>query len=139
MDDAQIQKHPGGRPPKWESPEQLQEKVDAWIKSTEIYTVNSLCDYLDCDPRTVANYQAKDEYFSIIARARRKVAGFYEKVGCGLIGKGGQGFADRMLTRMGWPCVEESKRDHRIQTQIVSFADAMDADAKELEGDASDT
>lgn len=89
--------HPGGRPLKFKSSEDMQVKIDAWIESCwedrisakgEVitdstgepmrhqvtpYTVSGLALALDCEPRTIINYETKDEFFPIIKRAKNMV------------------------------------------------------------------
>lgn len=81
--------HPGGRPLKFKSPEEMQDKIDAWVEScwedqlrkdgsikrvqSTPYTVSGLALALECDPRTIINYETKDEFFPIIKRAKNMV------------------------------------------------------------------
>lgn len=87
-------KHPGGRPPKWTDPEALQKAVDQYfvecdnhiikkqhvtgkgiiiVETPEPYTMAGLADALDVDRITLLNYSHDDQFFSIIAHARRKI------------------------------------------------------------------
>lgn len=82
---------------KWETPEELQMCVDAYFKECDDrvvqvysksaqelvdmkkpipYTIEGLCDALECDRDTLLNYQKKEgyeEYFGIVKRAKLKV------------------------------------------------------------------
>lgn len=92
----------------WESPEQLQIDIDAYFyqcdNNTEIvftkegikveqkdpipYTVEGLCEVLDCDRDTLLNYQKKEgyeEFFGTIKKAKNKIA--RNKIERGLMNK----------------------------------------------------
>jgi hypothetical protein len=116
-----------GRPPKWKSPEELQKRVDAFFASGEIPTVMGLCLALDCDWSTLRDYSEKDDFSLIVARARQKILRHYEHVGQGSKGKGGASFADRMLTRMKIPAVEQS-RQTSIVVERVDYSSVKDDD-----------
>lgn len=98
----------GGRPMKFKSPEELEIKIkgyfeycDARTKKEVVktkdyyevidmpdpvpYTVYGLADYLDCDADTLLNYQTKDGFSVLIARAKSKI--LTNKVERGLDGK----------------------------------------------------
>jgi hypothetical protein len=66
-----------GRPMKFESPEKLQELIDAYFKNCddndEIYTVTGLAMALDTDRQTLVNYSKREEYFDTIKKAKQKV------------------------------------------------------------------
>lgn len=85
-----------GRPLLFNSPEELQEKITHYYKSVDEnpirkqeihgkdcevciieiprpYTIEGLCEFLDCDRVTLLNYSAKDEFFSTIQRAKDKI------------------------------------------------------------------
>jgi len=94
----QGQKHPGGRPPKFPTPQDLQAKVDEYFEScwvdkvTEVtdketgnvtmsnvryqdrpYTIAGLAYHLGMTTQALRNYEAKDEFLCIIKRAKQKV------------------------------------------------------------------
>ena len=79
-----------GRPPAFNSPEELQIKIDAYFKKCderivndvhkpEPYTMSGLAVALGVDRLTVLNYSYKDEYFSTVKAARCKVEADVEK------------------------------------------------------------
>lgn len=101
-------KNKGGRPLKFKSAEELKEKIDKYFKSIKtqmrddsgelIYDANGepvlyyikpptlagLALYLDCDTKTLRNYDEKEEFFPSINRARQLIEAFnneavYEK------------------------------------------------------------
>lgn len=93
-------KHRGvGRPPAFNSPEEMQEKIDAYFAkcdarvstrfdkdgepintlNPEPYTMSGLALALGVDRETILNYAEKDEYFGTIKAARAKVAADVER------------------------------------------------------------
>lgn len=67
----------GGRPPKWESPEILQQKVDEFFdlinKGEEMPSVVGLACYLGVHKQTLLNYQEKDDYKDIVNTAKQRI------------------------------------------------------------------
>lgn len=88
-------KHAGGRPPEFETPEQLQIIVDKYLdhcKSTpEKPTIAGLAYYTGLDRKTIYNYEKKDEFFHIIKKARDFILYRLEVLMCDE-GKAGQIF-----------------------------------------------
>lgn len=93
---------PAGRPLIFETPEELQEKVDDYFKvcdeGEEVeeltkqgkivkyhrkipYTVEGLSLHLDCSSETVRGYGKKDEYFAIVSCAKMKIFNSWIKLG----------------------------------------------------------
>lgn len=74
-----------GRPLKFKSVEELQNKIDAYFNSCFIeekwnkkkikpFTILWLCNYLDIDRKTLINYEDKDDgFFHTIKRAKSRV------------------------------------------------------------------
>lgn len=74
-----------GRPLKFKSVKELQNKIDAYFNSCFIqkkwnrkkikpFTILWLCNYLDIDRKTLINYEDKnDEFFHTIKRAKSRV------------------------------------------------------------------
>ena len=77
------EKHPGGRPPKYKTKEELEEKIDRYFiecdREHEPYTVTGLALALDVDRKTLINYSEKDEFFHTIKKAKGKVENYLEK------------------------------------------------------------
>jgi hypothetical protein len=65
----------GGKPLKFKTPEDLQAKIDEYFKwaddNERPYTLERLACFLDCETDTIRNYEARDEYFGAIKKARR--------------------------------------------------------------------
>jgi len=88
-----MDKHPGGRPPVWKSPEELQSKVNAYFADCESRErkpcIAGLAYWCDVDRHTIYNYEEKTEYFHIIKKARDYIlAGLEETM---IHGEGGGG------------------------------------------------
>ena len=94
-----------GRPLLWESPEELQKKIDEYFdscfrplintKTNEIvkdangneimqqfrpFTISGLALALDTSRQTLINYQERDEFFDTIMRAKRKCENYTEEM-----------------------------------------------------------
>lgn len=72
-----------GQPPRWETPEELQEDIDLYIKTCHEegrpLTIAGLALAVGVDRQTIYNYEKKDEYFGIIKRARDHILAFLEE------------------------------------------------------------
>lgn len=70
-------KHPGGRPLKFNSNEELQELIDEYFQECDLkgeyYTITGLADYLDTDRITLVRYENRDEFSNTIKKAKRRV------------------------------------------------------------------
>ena len=76
-------KHAGGRPPKYNTAEEMQEKIDDYFKqcdcSNRPYTITGLALALDMDRRTLLNYGEKEELFPTIKKAKLRVENYLEE------------------------------------------------------------
>ena len=72
----------GGRPVKFESEDELEKKIEAYFESCWVeekgkrkrikpYTVSGLAVFLDCDRKTLINYEEKEGFFHTIKRAKQ--------------------------------------------------------------------
>jgi hypothetical protein len=109
----------GGRPLKFQSPADLQKAIDAYFQAPGKKSVMGLCVHLDCGRQTLLDYAVKDEFADIITRAKDRIQQYYEELG--QEPRTGH-FVDRMITRMGWPCVEKTALDHGVTDE---FADLL--------------
>ncbi len=111
---SNLEKHAGGRPPKWETPEQLQRDVDLYFETEAkvivgyddgepIYafqpTMSGLALALGVDRKTITNYANKDEYFPAIKKARDMVENALERH---LYGKNVTGAIFNLKNNFGW-------------------------------------
>ena len=95
----------GGRPLKFQSVEEMQEKIDEYFKNTpdEELTVTGLALALDTDRHTLINYENKDEFFHTIKKAKTIVENSYERA-LRKNGRTGDIFA---LKNFGWQDKQE--------------------------------
>jgi len=78
-----TEKNKGGRPLKFESPEELEAKIEQYFNSIEkddIPTVAGLAVFLDVDWKTVNNYEGREEFFPTIKRAKTRILAEQEKL-----------------------------------------------------------
>lgn len=72
-----------GRPLKFDSLELLQLKIDdyfAWADNNKRpYTITGLALFLDTSRETLMNYEAKEQYFDTIKRAKLRVENYAEE------------------------------------------------------------
>lgn len=77
------EKHAGGRPPKYNTAEEMQEKIDDYFKQCDYsdrpYTITGLALALDMDRRTLLNYGEKEEFFPTIKKAKLRVENYLEE------------------------------------------------------------
>ena len=129
------------RPLKFSSSEELQNKIEAYFDYCELrtkkevvktrdyyevidlpdpipYTVYGLADFLDCDADTLLNYQMKDGFSVIIARAKHKI--LTNKVVRGLDGKSNPAIT-KLLLGYNYGIIEpkgETQDDKNININI---------------------
>jgi hypothetical protein len=107
-----------GRPPKWNTPEELQADIDRYFaeceRTQEPLTITGLALALDTYRETLMDYQNKDEFSYTIKRAKQKIENAYEKR---LIqnGRAGDIFA---LKNFGWKDKQEIEADVNSSVNI---------------------
>ena len=107
---------PGGRPPYFSSPDELEAKIDEYFKSGEIITLTGLAYYLGFEDRqSLYDYQNREEYSCIIKRARLYVEMRYEQR---LSGNAVTG-AIFALKNMGWKDKQETEHSGQVGTTVV--------------------
>lgn len=81
--------HPGGRPPKFSSPEELEAMTQEWwisvIATENIPDIEGWAVYLDTTRKTLFEYESKPEFSNTIKRWKDKI--FAEKKQLALKGK----------------------------------------------------
>lgn len=77
-----MAKHPGGRPPKWETVEEVQELCDSYFEKCEEentpLTITGLALALGTCRQTLLNYEVKDQFMDTIKRAKLMVENYAE-------------------------------------------------------------
>lgn len=75
--------HPGGRPLKFKSVEELQVKIDAYFnecdETGEFYTMSGLAYALETDRALLCRYEQRDEFYNTIKNAKRKIESQFEQ------------------------------------------------------------
>lgn len=100
-----------GRPPKWNTPEELQAEIDKYFErceqTKEPLTITGLALALDTYRDVLMDYQNKDEFSNTVKRAKQRIEHAYEKR---LIenGRAGDIFA---LKNFGWTDKQEITAD----------------------------
>lgn len=77
-----MEKHKGGRPLKFKTPEELQERGSAYFtlckeKGVPL-TITGLANFLDTSRETLINYENRDEFFDTIKRLKQTVEEYAE-------------------------------------------------------------
>lgn len=69
-----------GRPLKYKTVEELQERVDAYFEVTpkDEWTITGLALFLDTYRQTLLNYEHRDEFLDTIKKAKQRVENGYE-------------------------------------------------------------
>ncbi len=119
-------KHPGGRPLKFKTPEELENAVNQYFAECEVKekpkTMSGLALALGIDRKTLVNYSNKDEYFHTIKSARQIVEQQNEEM---LVsGKGNAtGIIFNMKNNFGW--VDKTEQENRVilKQALVEFDD----------------
>lgn len=95
---------PAGRPLKFESAEQLQDKGNQYFENCEDtgrpLTISGLALALDCDPQTLLNYERKDEFVGTIRQLKLKIHNYIEERL--LIGANVAGSIFNLKNNFGW-------------------------------------
>lgn len=127
----------GGRPPKYESAEDLQDAIDDYFDQTSgddsLITVTGLALHLGFESRqSLYDYQQREEFSYIIARAKLRVEHSYE---LRLMGSNVRGsiFA---LKQMGWS--DKSELDLKSSDGSMS-PQTLDDFYSEVNGESSDS
>lgn len=111
---TQPPKHPGGRPLKFQSVEELQEKIDDYFTVTPKteWTWTGLAMHLDTSRETLREYQEREEFVDPLKRALLKVENQYE-LDTRQHGRAGSIFA---LKNFGWK--DKTEVDTNISGQL---------------------
>ena len=118
---SKEEKNKGGRPLMFQSVKELDEKIDAYFKeeSNKPYTITDLAVWLDCDRKTLTNYEEKDEFFPTIKRAKTKIEANIEKGA--LLGIYNPTFSIfNMKNNFGWQDKQEIDTTGSNRVQIIN-------------------
>ena len=78
-----------GRPLKFKTPQELEDKIQAYMEKCDErevpYTIEGLAVACECDRQTILNYSYKDEYFGTINKYKAKILAQLQELA--LVGK----------------------------------------------------
>ncbi len=110
-----------GRPLKFQSVEELEKRIDAYFKdeNNKPYTITDLAVWLDCDRRTLTNYEEKDKFFPTIRKAKTKIEASIEKGA--LLGVFNPTFSIfNMKNNFGWQDKQEIDTTNSNRIEIIN-------------------
>lgn len=125
-----MAKHPGGRPLKFQSVEELEKKIQEYFdkcqKENDIPTIADLAVFLDTSRRTLVNYECREEFFHTIKKAKDKVLSIQEKMALQgklqptvwiFSAKNNFGYADKVE-------VKNQSINHNLNEDVTNLTDA---------------
>ena len=121
---------PGGRPAKFETPEELETAIDTYFAECKaedtLITMTGLALGLGfCDRQSLYDYQKKDEFSCLIKRALLMVENSYEIKACENNATG----PIFVLKNMGWSDKQEIKQDITVTgSPSINFGDTSKKD-----------
>ena len=137
---SEKKKHPGGRPPKYSNPEDMQVIIDRYFaEAADKPTVTGLALALDFDTRqAVLNYEVKPEFVATLKRAKLRVQQALEKH---LYSQSVAGVIFNLKNNFGWKDTQEININDvtpsrlRLEEQLANMGDAERREllARELE------
>ena len=106
---------------KFQSVEELEKKIGEYFKNVEsdAWTITGLANALDTSRETLMNYEAKEQYFDAIKRAKGKIEEAYE-IDLRKKGNSGTIFA---LKNFGWKDKQEIDQTSTIVDVSESVTD----------------
>lgn len=125
-----------GRPLKFKSVKELEEKIDSYFadKKNQPWTITDLACWLDCDRRTLTNYENRDKFFPTIKRAKTKIEADIEKNA--LQGIYNPTFAIfNMKNNFGWQDKQEVKAEVKTPKIEMEITDNSNLEKVLYEGD----
>lgn len=97
---------PAGRPPKYKSPEEMQEAIDNYFETEDIVTVTGLAYVLDLSRQGLCEYERKDEFSDTVKKAKQRVEIAIEKR---LAGNAVAGSIFNLKNNFGWKDKQETE------------------------------
>lgn len=125
-----------GRPLKFKSVKELEEKIDSYFadEKNQPWTITDLACWLDCDRRTLTNYENRDKFFPTIKRAKTKIEADIEKNA--LQGIYNPTFAIfNMKNNFGWQDKQEVKAEVKTPKIEMEITDNSNLEKVLYEGD----
>lgn len=114
-------KNKGGRPLLFKTVKELEDKINEYFEdeNNRPYTITSLAVWLDCDRKTLTNYEERDKFFPTIKRAKTKIEAEIEKGA--LLGLYNPTFSIfNMKNNFGWQDKQEVDTIHTNRIKIIN-------------------
>jgi hypothetical protein len=112
-------KKPAHRPPFYDDPEVMQEKIEEYFSTARTVTITGLCLHLGFESRqSFYDYEEKPDFTYIIKKARLLVENAYE---VRLNGEGTPTGAIFALKNMGWKDKQETEISGRMELRKPSW------------------
>lgn len=112
--------HPGGRPPLFNSAEQLQAAIHEYFErcddNKEPYTVSGLAYHLGMTTESLRRYGESDQFSATVKRAKQRVENYLEKHL--LAGKNAAGVIFNLKNNFGWKDKVETEHSGTISWPI---------------------
>lgn len=120
--------HPGGRPLKFKTVEELQERIDSYFELTpkEEWTITGLAYHLDTYRQTLLNYEERDEFLDAIKKAKLKVENGYE-IDLKKNGRTGTIFA---LKNFGWQ--DKTETESKVTLDVNNLSQLSNEELSKL-------
>lgn len=123
------EKHPGGRPRLYNSPEEMQEAIDKYFSECEVKekpkTMQGLANALGMERHGLLNYADRDEFYATVKNARDIVTSEIEEK----LLKSGQptvGCIFWLKNNAGWQ--DKRELDANVNLTVVDLLSALDTD-----------
>lgn len=120
--------HPGGRPLKFKTVEELQERINSYFELTpkEEWTITGLAYHLDTYRQTLLNYEERDEFLDAIKKAKLKVENGYE-IDLKKNGRTGTIFA---LKNFGWQ--DKTETESKVTLDVNNLSQLSNEELSKL-------
>jgi hypothetical protein len=118
-----------GRPLKFETVEDLQQRIDKYFACTPIteWTITGLALALDTSRETLMNYESKEEYFDAVKKAKEMVHNAYELD----MRKRGRTTDIFALKNFGWR--DRQELDHTTKGKPISILNGLSSNNSNAE------
>lgn len=116
-----MEKNKGGRPLLFKSVKELETKINSYFEdeNNKPYTITDLAVWLDCDRKTLTNYEERDKFFPTIKRAKTRIEAGIEKGA--LLGLYNPTFSIfNMKNNFGWQDKQEIDTSSTNRVQIIN-------------------
>lgn len=116
-----MENNKSGRPLLFKTVKELEDKINSYFEdeNNKPYTITDLAVWLDCDRKTLTNYENRDKFFPTIKRAKTKIEAGIEKGA--LLGLYNPTFSIfNMKNNFGWQDKQEVDVASNNRVQIIN-------------------